>query len=269
MDIAIYVATENDQAEVDALFKSFGPKAQGNQLRAVNLLGSERDGIPAEVIQVMMLKKTGAFPLTVVDSMPVVSGKLPTQEELEKFVREGVKEAAILVNGGINSAVDFPFKSRLHISLDVNSIEKSLPFYKVLFNAEPTKLKKDYAKFELEDPPLNFTLNGFGRDVSPKDAPVNHFGIQAKNSDRVVEAKERYTKAGFHVEEETQTACCYAVQTKIWVADPDGNKWEVYVVTEAENEAGCGDDCICWDEITPSQVAGAPDLLKLNMPGKN
>jgi predicted lactoylglutathione lyase len=269
MEIAIYIASENDQAAVDALFKSLGPAAQGNQLRTVNLAGSERDGIPAEVIQVMMLKKTGTFPLTVVDNKPVVSGKLPTQEELVKFVREGVDGPAILVNGGINSAVDFPFKSRLHISLDVNSIEKSLPFYRVLFNANPTKLKKDYAKFELEDPPLNITLNAFGREVSPKDAPVNHFGIQAKNSDRVIEAKERYTQAGFHVEEETQTACCYAVQTKIWVADPDGNKWEVYVVTEADNEAGCGDDCICWDEITPSQVAGAPDLLKLNMPGKN
>jgi hypothetical protein len=27
-----------------------------------------------------------------------------------------------------------------------------------------------------------------------------------------------------------QTTCCYAVQDKVWVHDPDGAPWEVYTV---------------------------------------
>ena len=38
-----------------------------------------------------------------------------------------------------------------------------------------------------------------------------------------------------------QTTCCYAVQDKAWVNDPDGNEWEVFVVLEdnlAEDDSG-------------------------------
>ena len=44
---------------------------------------------------------------------------------------------------------------------------------------------------------------------------------------------------------EEATACCYAVQDKVWAVDPDGHKWEVFVVLEADAkdelfaEAGC------------------------------
>jgi hypothetical protein len=29
---------------------------------------------------------------------------------------------------------------------------------------------------------------------------------------------------------EEDTTCCYAVQDKVWIEDPDGNSWEVFVV---------------------------------------
>ncbi|WP_428911131.1 ArsI/CadI family heavy metal resistance metalloenzyme [Niallia sp. Krafla_26] len=212
--------------------------------------GAQEDGIPSVVIEVMMLKKVDTFPLTVIDGNPVISGRFPTKEELEDFFINGVKEPMILVNRA-DSAVDFPTKSRLHISLDVSNLSESLRFYRVLFNQEPIKLRSDYAKFELEDTPLVITLNEFGRKPG-KDGPVNHFGIQVKSSDDVLMAKQRCLEAGFTLEEEVATACCYAVQTKIWAVDPDGTKWEVYVVTEADVDAGCGPDCICWVELQPS-----------------
>jgi hypothetical protein len=44
-----------------------------------------------------------------------------------------------------------------------------------------------------------------------------------------------------------QTSCCYAVQDKTRVSDPDGNEWEVFVVLvdnlHEANGAGVSDCC--------------------------
>jgi hypothetical protein len=50
----------------------------------------------------------------------------------------------------------------------------------------------------------------------------------------------------------------------VWVGDPDGNRWEVYVVTEADADEGCGADCVCYTEIAPSRV-GADDSAKMQV----
>lgn len=253
MELIIYVSNESDLRAAEQILSEAGTLANNIQTQVINLIGAQRDGIPAEVLQVMVLKKTGTFPLTVIDAKPVLSGKLPTVAELKDLAVKGVDAPAVLVNRA-DSAVDFPTLSRVHISLDVSNIQNSLKFYKILFNAEPIKQRDDYVKFELFEPPLNITLNQFSHhqfDGHGSEA-VNHFGIQVKSTDAVLEAKERYLRAGFKVEEEVATACCYAVQNKIWVADPDGNSWEVFVVTEANAEEGCGPDCICYRELEPS-----------------
>jgi hypothetical protein len=41
-------------------------------------------------------------------------------------------------------------------------------------------------------------------------------------------------KAGLETRIEENVTCCYAVQDKVWVTDPDGNNWEVYVVLDNE-----------------------------------
>jgi len=50
-------------------------------------------------------------------------------------------------------------------------------------------------------------------------------------------------------EEEKREACCYALQEKFWLSDPDGNRWEVYTVLEdLEHESRAGEDaaaCCC------------------------
>ncbi|HEY1921065.1 MAG TPA: hypothetical protein VGH27_36305, partial [Streptosporangiaceae bacterium] len=71
--------------------------------------------------------------------------------------------------------------------------------------------------------------------------------------------KERFLAAGFAVEEETATACCYAVQNKIWLGDPDGNRWELFVTTDNEQNELCAgipdcSQCSCYDEIAPNKV---------------
>jgi hypothetical protein len=50
--------------------------------------------------------------------------------------------------------------------------------------------------------------------------------------------KSRWEEIGLITRDEMQTNCCYALQDKTWVSDPDGNEWEVFVVLEdnlAEN----------------------------------
>ena len=59
---------------------------------------------------------------------------------------------------------------------------------------------------------------------------ASHFGVQVASSADVHEAKQRFERAGLATFTEDDVACCYAVQDKVWVEDPDGNAWEVFVV---------------------------------------
>ncbi|HEY8342727.1 MAG TPA: ArsI/CadI family heavy metal resistance metalloenzyme [Calditerricola sp.] len=115
---------------------------------------------------------------------------------------------------------------KTHVAIHVRNLDASLDFYRRLFGVEPVKVRPGYAKFDLNDPPLNFTLNE-GGDVR---GGINHFGIQVRSTEEVLAAKARLTEAGLKVREEMDTVCCYARQDKIWVTSPDGHEWEVFVV---------------------------------------
>jgi len=136
-----------------------------------------------------------------------------------------------------------------HLSLNVTDIERSVAFYQKAFGVEPAKRKPGYAKFDLSSPALNLTM----QEQAPTGANVSHFGIQVATSEDVAEARRRFETAGLETHSEQDVACCYAVQDKVWVADPDGNSWEVFVVKEdaelmsdrAQEEAGacCAPSC--------------------------
>jgi catechol 2,3-dioxygenase-like lactoylglutathione lyase family enzyme len=147
----------------------------------------------------------------------------------------------------LTSAVEFPNERRPHISLNVKNVQRATWFYKILFNQNPVKMRPDYAKFEPVDPPVNFTLNEHA-DAVDRDG---HFGIEVKDVDAVARYLERFRSAGLKVDTtETQVSCCYSVQDKAWVVDPDGNHWEIFVVTSNEATEGCGLTCICYDPST-------------------
>lgn len=114
---------------------------------------------------------------------------------------------------------------KMHVGINVTDLNKSIEFYSKVFNAEPVKVKEDYAKFLLDDPSLNFTLN-LKDEVSGNQ--VGHFGFQVENLEEVLQHKERLEKVGFYAREEMDVTCCYATQDKFWVSDPDGNEWEFF-----------------------------------------
>ena len=125
---------------------------------------------------------------------------------------------------------------RPHLALTVTDVERSTPFYKALFGTGPSKVKPGYAKFEVAEPAINFTLNE--GDRGGVLGAFNHAGIQVATTDDVLAAKERLVEAGLATFDEMDTTCCYARQDKIWVHDPDGTPWEVFATLEDSETAG-------------------------------
>ncbi|HKQ53497.1 MAG TPA: ArsI/CadI family heavy metal resistance metalloenzyme, partial [Pyrinomonadaceae bacterium] len=131
---------------------------------------------------------------------------------------------------------------KAHLAINVRDVEESLGFYKKLFGIEPSKVRKGYAKFNVENPPLNFTLN---QGASGERGALSHLGIQVGSTEDVLAVRERWRAQGLVPRDEMQTNCCYALQDKAWVRDPDGNEWEVFVVIEdnlAQTSACCVTD---------------------------
>jgi len=138
-------------------------------------------------------------------------------------------------NSGINTL-------KAHLAINVRDVEQSIEFYKRMFGIEPSKVRTGYAKFDVANPPLNFTLNQVPFNGS---GALSHLGIQVASTEDVLATKSSWEERGLSPREELQTSCCYALQDKAWVNDPDGNEWEVFVVlkdnlTEAKsNDASC------------------------------
>ena len=129
---------------------------------------------------------------------------------------------------------------KAHIALNVRDVGASIDFYRKLFGIDPVKVRKGYAKFDVQNPPLNISLNE--SDGSGPGA-LSHLGIQVASTEDVLSVRRQWTEAGLAVRDEMKTNCCYAIQDKTWVEDPDGNQWEVFVVLEdnlAESSACCG-----------------------------
>lgn len=116
--------------------------------------------------------------------------------------------------------------SKFHLSLAVKDLDASVRFYSVLFGAAPTKLKPGYAKFDLAEPALNLTMQ-------PGDpcciTGLSHMGVRVESLAQVLAAKQRLQAAGLTTFDAMNTTCCHAVQDKIWITDPTGYRWEVYV----------------------------------------
>jgi catechol 2,3-dioxygenase-like lactoylglutathione lyase family enzyme len=143
----------------------------------------------------------------------------------------------------VNTTTNTGIKTlKAHLAINVRDVDQSIEFYKKMFGIEPSKVRTGYAKFDVANPPLNFTLNQVPFDGS---GALSHLGIQVASTDDVLAMKNAWAEKGLSPREEMQTSCCYALQDKAWVHDPDGNEWEVFVVlkdnlTEAKsNDATC------------------------------
>lgn len=134
--------------------------------------------------------------------------------------------------------------SRVQLVLNVNEIEGAVEFYSKLFGTEPAKRRPGYANFAIAEPPLKLVLienEGHG-------GSLNHLGIEVESTGEVASATARLGSEGLATAEEEGVECCYAVQDKVWVNDPDGVPWEVYTVLADSPEFAIADAGCCGGE---------------------
>ena len=124
---------------------------------------------------------------------------------------------------------------RMHVHVSVDDLQHSIDFYSVLFAAQPTVVKTDYAKWMLNDPRMNFAISARSRQTG-----LDHLGIQVEDKDELNEVYARLHKAGGDVIEQGQTSCCYAKSEKSWIDDPAGISWETFLTTGESTDYGDG-----------------------------
>ena len=134
---------------------------------------------------------------------------------------------------------------RFHVHLHVDDLTKSVGFYSKLFAAEPARLEGDYAKWMLEDPPVNFAISTRGSQPG-----IDHLGIQTDDPAELAAMKARAEAADMALRDEGETTCCYARSEKHWITDPQGIAWEHFhtlasipVFNEAVAQTSTGTAC--------------------------
>ncbi len=144
---------------------------------------------------------------------------------------------------------------RFHLSLNVADLGRSVEFFRIFLGVDPAKRRDDYAKFELDDPPLVLSLE----PIAPRSGgALNHLGFRVPDAATLVETQRRLESRGISTQREEGVECCYARQTKFWVQDPDGNLWEVYTLDEDIETRGMGPLVISRPAETPAPASDAP-----------
>jgi catechol 2,3-dioxygenase-like lactoylglutathione lyase family enzyme len=141
--------------------------------------------------------------------------------------------------------------SRVQLALRVADLEGSIAFYSKLFGAEPAKRRPGYANFAIAEPPLKLVLI----EGAPGDPTrMDHLGVEVQTTEEVTGAAGRLAAQGLTTVTEEDTACCYAVQDKVWVTGPGGEPWEVYVVKADSDALDKAESSAC---CAPAGAAGA------------
>ena len=155
---------------------------------------------------------------------------------------------------------------RFHVHLHVDDLGKSIGFYSQLFAAQPARQETDYAKWMLDDPPVNFAISTRGQQPG-----IDHLGIQTDDATELAVLKARAEAADMALLDEGTTTCCYARSEKHWVTDPQGIAWEHFhtlgsipVFHEAPAAAATAEPAAC---CTPAAPRGKPLAIPVKAAG--
>jgi catechol 2,3-dioxygenase-like lactoylglutathione lyase family enzyme len=127
-----------------------------------------------------------------------------------------------------------PVGGRVQLALNVRDVDEAVEFYTRLFGVGPAKRRPGYANFAVEQPPLKLVL----LENAEATERLNHLGVEVPSTDDVQATQGRLSGEGLTTDTEDEVTCCYAVQDKVWVDDPDGAAWEVYTVLADAQEVG-------------------------------
>jgi catechol 2,3-dioxygenase-like lactoylglutathione lyase family enzyme len=141
--------------------------------------------------------------------------------------------------------------NRVQLALNVTDVDAAVDFYTKLFRTEPAKRRPGYANFAIDEPALKLVLI-----ESNAGGTLNHLGVEVGSTDEVTAASSRLVEQGLQTSVEDNVACCYALQDKVWVSDPDGAPWEVYTVLADADQMACDGTSKCC-EVTVAGASGA------------
>jgi catechol 2,3-dioxygenase-like lactoylglutathione lyase family enzyme len=122
---------------------------------------------------------------------------------------------------------------KFHVSLNVAELDQSVDFYRAIFGAEPARRTSDYAKFEIEEPPLVLSLIPGQQNIC---GALNHLGIRLRDFESMIQMQARLETAGIRTNREDGVQCCHSQQTKFWVTDPNRVLWEFYILHDEHDE---------------------------------
>ena len=95
---------------------------------------------------------------------------------------------------------------KAHISINVRNVERSIAFYRQMLGIDPSKVRSGYAKFDVQNPPLNLALNEVPTLSSA--GALSHLGFQVASTDDVLAFRQRWADAGLLTRDEMDTNCC-------------------------------------------------------------
>ena len=152
--------------------------------------------------------------------------------------------------------------SRVQLALNVSDVDAAVEFYSRLFGVAPAKRRPGYANFAIDEPALKLVLI----ENPGASGTLNHLGVEVKSSGEVAGAQARLAGEGLETTPEENVTCCYAVQDKVWVSDPDGAPWEIYTVLadgDTMGRSAVGDvGDVCCGGVMPSDTSSAAEAAQ-------
>ena len=130
----------------------------------------------------------------------------------------------------------------IHTMIRVLDLDKSIAFYSGIFGQRPTLARDDYARWMLQDPILNFSIQSRGRPIG-----IDHVGMQVDSDEELQDVFERMKTSEQPILEMGEITCCYSRQSKSWVTDPQGLFWEAFITKG--DQTVYGDDPRSYDEF--------------------
>jgi catechol 2,3-dioxygenase-like lactoylglutathione lyase family enzyme len=146
--------------------------------------------------------------------------------------------------------------SRVQLALRVPDLQAAIAFYGKLFDTAPAKRRDGYANFVITEPALKLVLVEGTED---EDTRLDHLGVEVTSTEEVRAAGSRLARAGLATTEEKDTACCYALQDKVWVTGPGQEAWEVYVVKADADTLAKQPGSTCCNSAATTSSGQEPD----------
>src|SRR5262249_17351867 len=96
-----------------------------------------------------------------------------------------------------------PMANTFHVAVYVRGIPEAVERYRKVLGIEPAKVRSDYAKFELQDPPVIFSLN-----VGGEPGKLSHLGIRHPSTGDVASEMVRVKRNDVPLLQQEGTTCC-------------------------------------------------------------